>query len=304
MTISRDPLNRRTVVLSLVAAPLVGCSPGLPNQRPARAALELPDFSMIEAATRGRIGIAALDLGNGRMFGHRQNERFAMCSSFKWLLAGLVLQRVDRGAEQLDRRIGYTQADLVLNSPTTTKNLGSGMTTGELCAATVGVSDNAAANLLIATFGGPAGVTAAIRGIGDAVTRLDRTEPALNENAPGDPRDTSTPAAMVAIMRALLFGNVLMPASRALLQRWMIDASTGLDRLRAGFPAGWVAGDKTGTSDTNQNNDVAFAMPSAGSGRAPVLIVSFLNIPNAVGKSANAHHGDIARAVSRAFAIS
>ena len=56
-----------------------------------------------------------------------------------------------------------------------------------------------AANLLLPMVGGPEGLTAFMRAHGDSVTRLDRNEPALNENAPDDPRDTTTPAAMAAL---------------------------------------------------------------------------------------------------------
>ncbi len=295
--------TRRVVWSFLVLSPLLACSPLPRTATGDESGASTDSFTHIEARTGGRIGVAALDMETGRMLGHRLDERFAMCSTFKWLLAGLILQRVEQGEEQLNRRISYTADDLVSYSPVTENAVDEGMIVSELCAATVGTSDNTAANLLIASLGGPSGVTARIRALGDAVTRLDRLEPQLNENAPGDPRDTSTPAAMIQTMRRVLFGDVLTRPSRRVLQRWMIEASTGLDRLRAGLPEGWIAGDKTGTSSNYQNNDVAFALPPPGRDRGPIIIVSYLNIAKPINTESDALHAEIARVVSREFGL-
>ena len=160
------------------------------------------------------------------------------------------------------------------------------------------LSDNSAANLLLARVGGPAGLTAFIRSAGDHVTRCDRTEPALNSNLPGDPRDTTTPRAMVGLMRTLLVGERLSSASRARLIGWMEDATTARDRLRGGFPAGWRAGDKSGTG-RDENNDLAIAWPP---GRGPILIASFTSGAVETMAQRNAVHADVARAVAAAFA--
>ena len=196
-----------------------------------------------------------------------------MCSTFKFLAAAFVLARVDRGEESLSRKIAYEQRDLVDYSPVTEPHTGTGgMTMGELCEAAVTLSDNAAANLMLASFGGPAGLTAFVRTLGDTVTRLDRIEPELNEAAPGDPRDTTSPNAMLGTMQRLLTSNVLKPDSRALLINWLKGCKTGDARLRAGLPEGWVVGDKTGTGDHGTANDIAIAwLP----GHAPILIAAY-----------------------------
>ncbi len=93
-----------------------------------------------------------------------------------------------------------------------------------------------------------------MRGFGDRTTRLDRYEPQLNENAPNDPRDTSTPLAMMGLMQRILFGDVLTQVSKETLKDWMIANVTGKTRLRAGLPENWTAGDRTGTSEKDANN--------------------------------------------------
>jgi beta-lactamase class A len=172
------------------------------------------------------------------------------------------------------------------------------MSLDKLCAAAIEESDNGAANLLLSLVGGPAGLTARLRRLGDPITRLDRTELTLNTNLPGDPRDTTTPAAYARTMRKVLLGDGLTPASRHRLEGWMVDCKTGLDRLRAGLPAGWPAGDKSGTGDNGAVNDVAIVRPP---GRAPILIAVFLSGSDRPVDQLSAAHARIARAVVATF---
>ena len=250
-------------------------------------------FASIEARVGGRIGVYALDTATERSLAHRADERFAMCSTFKWALAAAVLARGDL---PLDRAIPYGERDLLDHAPTTRARLGEGaMTARDLAHAAVVVSDNTAANLLLAEIGGPAGLTRFMRDAGDGTTRLDRDEPSLNENAPGDPRDTTTPRAMVGLMRAVLCGAVLPAERRALLVEWMRACETGKERLRAGLPPTWSVGDKTGTGRRGAVNDVAIAWPP---GRAPILVAAYTSDgESAVGPLAAAH-AEIAREVA------
>lgn len=227
----------------------------------------------LEKMHGGRLGVSVLDTHSGARLQHREDERFPLCSTFKLLAAARVLARVDGGEEQLDRRIAFSRADLVPYSPVTGKRIGPpGMTIAELCHAAITTSDNTAANLMLDSFGGPAGLTAALRSWGDDVTRLDRMEPELNEATPGDPRDTTTPAAMLQTMHGLLLGDVLSAASRLQLIEWLVANTTGGQRLRAGLPAPWRVGDKTGSGANGVMNDVAIVWPTR---RAPVIITAY-----------------------------
>lgn len=224
----------------------------------------------IEAGTQGRLGVAILDTATGALQGHRLDERFPMCSTFKWLAAAYVLKRVDDGQERLDRRIRYGHEVLLPHSPVTQRHAGGeGMTLAGLCEATITISDNAAANLILGTYGGPQGLTRFVRTLGDEVTRLDRTEPELNESLPDDPRDTTTPRAMSLLLRKALLGDALSPASRAQLVQWMQATRTNANRLGAGLPKGWRLGSKTGTGARGSTNDVGVYWPP---GRAPIVV--------------------------------
>jgi beta-lactamase class A len=240
---------------------------------PAAAADAQRRLADVEARYGGRLGVVAVDTESGKRIAYRAHERFAMCSTCKFLGAAAVLARVDGGRERLDRRIAYGRHDLVDFVPVTGAHVGEGgMTLGALCAAAIEYSDNTAANLIFTTLGGPAGVTRYVRSLDDAVTRLDRTEPTLNTAIPGDPRDTTTPASMETLMRRILLGDALHPASRARLEGWLVANTTGDARLRAGLPRGWVVGDKTGSGDRLATSDIAIVRPP---GRAPILIAAY-----------------------------
>lgn len=254
-------IARRT----LLAAPLLSL--------PAFAEDTVSALRELERRNGGRLGVAMLDTASGRRVAYRGDERFPMCSTFKFLAAALVLARVDRGEERLDRRIVFSERELVAYSPATKEHAGpAGMTVETICAAAMTLSDNTAGNLMLASFGGPEGLTAFLRGLGDPVTRLDRIETALNEGTPGDPRDTTSPAAMLATMQKIVAGDTLSATSRERLVGWMLDSKTGDKRLKAGLPAAWRVGDKTGTGGHGSANDIAVAWPP---GRAPVLVTAY-----------------------------
>jgi beta-lactamase class A len=280
--------TRRGAILGAAAALAAG---------PALAAAV--GFARLEHSVGGRLGVAALDTATGSRLGHRADERFPMCSSFKLLAASAVLHRVDEGREHLDRVIPYGPADLLNHAPTTEAHVREGgLPLGILCQAAVEQSDNTAANLILRQLGGPSAVTAFARDLGDLVTRLDRTEPTLNTAIPGDPRDTTSPTAIMADLQKLSLGEGLKPGSRERLNGWLVDCQTGLTRLRAGLPAGWRVGDKTGTGVNGTANDVAIAWAPGG----PILIACYLTeAAHATDAARDAVHAEVARTVVRQF---
>jgi beta-lactamase class A len=260
-------------------------------------------LARIEAASGGRLGVSIVDTTTSLHAGLRADERFPMCSTFKLLAAGAVLTRVDRGQEDLQRRVVFSASDLVPNSPGTSRHTreltgDAGMSIGELCKAALTLSDNTAANLLLASFGGPAAVTAFARSLGDGMTRLDRIEPALNEAIPGDPRDTTTPNAMLGNLRELVLGEHLSAASRAQLLAWLAANQTGGSRLRAKLPEDWGVGDKTGTGERGTANDIAILWPP---GRGPVLVTVYLTETDGDATRSNAAIANVGALVAQSI---
>jgi beta-lactamase class A len=293
-------ISRRTFFVSSALAVMGAAVPSrvllaLPSRRFASLSTSV---AQLEKDSSGRLGVAVLDTGSGESVGHRKDERFAMCSTFKMLLAAAVLQRIDAGRESLERTITLPATDLLANSPVSLQHAGNSMTIRELCAAIVTRSDNTAANLLLATIDGPAGITRFARSLGDTVTRLDRIEMALNEALPGDPRDTTSPAAMVANMHKLLLGNRLSAPSREQLTEWLIANKTGDERLRAGLPGSWRVGDKTGSNGDTTTNDVAIIRPA---NQAPVLVAAYLTACAGPEAKRNAVLAQVGRLVAKSI---
>jgi beta-lactamase class A len=288
-------LHRRTLITALAAAPVL--LPAVAGAAPIDQKALSSRINELERASGGRIGVAVLDTQDGRRFAWRGDERFRMCSTVKAPLSAAILRRVDQGRERLDRRVTFGPEVLMGNSPIVEKHVQDGLTIGQLCEATITLSDNAAANLLFEALGGPSGGPAALtrflRAIGDQTTRSDRLEPALNGGAPDDPRDTTTPSAIVATWKTLLLDDTLSPASRQRLRDWLIANKTGDRRLRAGLPPGWRVGDKTGNNGKDITNDVAIAWPP---GRGPVLIAVFHD-RGGDEDARNTVHANVARAV-------
>jgi beta-lactamase class A len=284
-------LSRRSALIGATAAFLSG--PARAARRWSGAQQRLAD---IETAAGGRLGVAALDSATGETLKHRGDERFAMCSTFKLLAAACVLSRVDAGKDSLDRRVRFSKSDLVTYSPVTERHADTDrMTLADLCEAAITLSDNTAANLLLASFGGPAALTAFARSLGDEITRLDRIETALNEATPGDPRDTTTPSAMLASMRTLLLETRLSEGSRRQLIEWLVANKTGDKRLRAGIPASWRVGDKTGSGGHAATNDVAIMWPDGG---APILVAVYFAESKLDADARNAVIAEVGRVIA------
>ncbi|MFF6913670.1 class A beta-lactamase [Streptomyces sp. NPDC012466] len=274
MTPDRTAPSRRALLAASVLLPLAACGT---DDRPTREArrrtatptgtaaggppVHRPRLADLERAYGARVGVYALATGTGATVVHRAGERFAFCSTFKALAAAAVLHHRSPGG--LDRRVTYTEADLRSTSPVTGKHVATGMTLRELCDAAVRHSDGTAGNLLMRDIGGPAGLTAYLRRLGDPTSRMDHYEPELHDVPPDDPADTTTPQAIATDFRTLLLGAALPARERRLLMDWLSRNATvvGARRIRAGLPEGWKVADKTGTGNYGRANDIAVVHP-------------------------------------------
>jgi beta-lactamase class A len=257
-------MNRRDALFSAIA---LLASPAFAQRAPFTA---ITDY---ERDSGGRIGLCAENLRTGAKIAWRAHERFVMCSTFKASLVACVLAGADRGQVRLDELIAYGPDDLLEYAPVAKQNLEKGaMSVADMCEAAVELSDNTCANALLARVGGPSALTAFWRSIGDAVSRLDHNEPELNRSPPGDPHDTTTPAAMAGNLQRLILGETLSPTSREHLTGWMLGCKTGDNRLRAGLPKGWRVGDKTGNNGKDASGDIAVTWSTRGE---PVMICAY-----------------------------
>ncbi|MFC7425830.1 class A beta-lactamase [Nocardia tengchongensis] len=225
----------------------------------------------LEQQHGARAGVFVIDTGTGRTVGYRQDERFTFNSTFKGLACGALLRAHPLQTGFFDQVIHFTADKLVSASPVTSTRVDTGMTVTELCDAAITRSDNTAGNQILELLGGPQALNDFLRGLGDQTTHMDRWEPDINTNIPGDDRDTSTPAALAEDYRRLVLGDVLAQPERTQLTAWLLANTTGDARIRAGLPADWKTGDKTGSGDYGTANDVAVTWPAGGA--APLVIV-------------------------------
>lgn len=278
-------ISRRTLLTGTLLA-----APALLSIR--TDASELTAIDDLERRYGGRLGVAVRDTATGTLVAHRGYQRFPLCSTFKFLAAAFVLARVDRNEENLTRRVTYSKNQLVPYSPVTEKHVEGGLSVGEICEAAMTLSDNTAGNLLLDSFGGPSGLTAFMRSLGDNITRLDRREPDLNEAKQNDLRDTTTPVAMLEALNKLVLGTALSTSSRKQLIAWLIACRTGDKRLRSGVPADWSVGDKTGSGNNNATNDIAVLWPP---NRAPILVTAYYVDAHASDDDRNAVLAEVGR---------
>ncbi|CNH11254.1 class A beta-lactamase [Yersinia pekkanenii] len=266
---------RRSLLLAGISVPLVSFV--LPAWAAAIPASLDNQLAELEQTSNGRLGIALINTANGKKVQYRGGQRFPFCSTFKLMLAATVLGHSQFQPNLLNKHLRYHENDLLSYAPITRKNLAQGMTISQLCAATLQYSDNTAANLLIKELGGLGSVNQFARSIGDQTFRLDRWEPDLNSALPNDPRDTTTPVAMAASLQKLVLGDALAAPQREQLARWLKGNTTGGETIRAGAPADWVVGDKTGSGDYGTTNDVAVLWPTQG---APLVLVIYFTQRN------------------------
>ncbi|MGI9361588.1 MAG: class A beta-lactamase [Parasphingorhabdus sp.] len=289
-------LDRRTLLISSTLLLASGCMAG----RKQASIMTNPEFAAIEKRIGGRLGVALVNGQGDLITSHRGAERFAMCSTFKAPLASALFAAHDAGNVDMHASFALKPEDAVPYMPFVEQRLKEGepVTLYELARAAIKTSDNAAANLVLNAIGGPMAFTALVREQGDSVTRLDRMEPELNENAPGDPRDTTTPVAMARLLQTLAIGGASMAEGKHTLQKWLKESETGASRIRAGLPEGWPVGDKTGTaSDGIAVNDVAIIWPSVPPiEKQPVILAVYTDRPKVSVQKVDAAIADVARA--------
>ena len=282
-------IHRRTFMAGL---PLLASAPAL--AAPDLFAAVRRAIAGIERSAGGPIGVAILDTGSGARFEHRAQQRFPLCSTFKLLLAARLLHGAQDGRWAMTDRLPVAAADMMYHAPFTETRIGGTASLAELAEAMVTNSDNPAANIALRHIGGPAALTAWLRRIGDATTRIDRYEPAMNNETPGDPRDTTTPAAMLATSRRLATAGPLDAAGRAMLLGWMAASVTADTMIRPALPAGWREANKTGSGEWHARNIVSVITPP---GRAPIWVAAYLYSAKATLAERSRHFPPLGRAL-------
>lgn len=253
----------------------------------------------IEDSLAARVGLFVHDYETGNTLSYNADERFPLNSTFKLLACGALLAQVDAEETELEKAVAFSVDEIVVYSPVIQSTVEDGradVTLDEACRAVLSVSDNTAANLVLAEIGGPLGLTRFLRGIGDEVTRLDRWEPDLNEARPADPRDTTTPRAIMRTMDALVRGDVLSEPSRQRLREWLADHQVADALFRSALPPSWSIDDRTGAGGYGSRSIIAILYPPD---RRPIAASVYITETEAAFDARNAAIAQVGRALVR-----
>jgi len=241
----------------------------------------------------GRIGVAAQEIGSGVSVTVNGDETFVMASTYKVAIAVTLLDRIDKGQLKLSDLIDISQEMMVAGDNAIAQNFvhpGIKLSVANLIEPMITESDNTATDACLKLAGGPEAVTKMIRSIGITGLRVDRytseilrdfyglpdkayasvlaeaiaKDPTLAAKQPDrnlefekEPRDQSTPKAMLELLLAIDSGKVLSKKSREFLLATMSRTRTGGGRLKGLLPKGTPVAHKTGTIG-GVANDVGF----------------------------------------------
>ncbi|MEZ8370355.1 class A beta-lactamase [Vibrio splendidus] len=231
--------------------------------------LDPESIEQIESRVSARIGVAVYDSATEQTWSYKGDERFPMMSTFKTLACANLLYDHENEGLYLESKVGVKSDELIAWSPMTKAFVGKEISLTGACAATMEMSDNTAANIVLAGIDGPNGLTEFLRSIGDSETRLDHIEPDLNHARPGDERDTTTPNTMVKTLNELVYGNVLSEESKAQLKTWMMDNKVSDGMIRSILPDGWNIADRSGAGAYGSRAITAIVWSVT---RAPLII--------------------------------
>lgn len=233
-------------------------------------------------ASRGRIGVAAVDLATGRSVGVLSEQPFPMASTIKIAITATFLDMVDSGRLRLTDRF-----PLMVPLPSrkfagavAPVRPGTYLSAIDLIDLALTRSDNQAADALLAAVGGPQAVNAWLRKSGISGIRMDRDiatlvrdDGAVNPATTIDTRDAATPAAMVHLLTGLYQGQWLSQSSRNVLLGTMQRCVTGKHRIPALLPEGVRVAHKTGTL-SNTASDVGILESPDGHAIAVAIYVT------------------------------
>jgi beta-lactamase class A len=168
------------------------------------------------------------------------DQSFPMASTVKVAVAALYLAQVDHGRRSLDDTIN-------------------GQSARSLMKRMLVHSDNRATDILLKDLGGPTALHDWLRQNGVKGLRVDRTIAQLLSDRRDlwDRRDSSTPTAMVDLLKRIYRAELIKPQSRNYLLDLMAQCQTGKNRIKALLPFGTPVEHKTGTLN-GLSDDVGF----------------------------------------------
>ncbi|ABI82782.1 FTU family class A beta-lactamase [Francisella tularensis] len=244
------------------------------------AAPQLDDsFKNLENKYDGKIGIYTLNTDDKTNIKYNESYHFPICSVFKFLLVGAILDYDMHNQGFLDKKIPINQDDIgkLGYAPITAKNVGKTLTISQLNYAAI-LSDSPASNILVRELGGLQNLNKFIKKLGDNDTIITADEPEINYTQPHSNINKITPKAITKDIYKLAFGNILDKKHKDIFIKYLQDNNTGANRIAFGMPKDWIIGDKTGTcGQYAATNDVAIIWPK---NQQPIALGILYTNPN------------------------
>jgi beta-lactamase class A len=258
----------------------------------------------------GQVGVQAVHLESGQVISFNPQLKFPMASTVKVAIAVQLLTRIEKGELSMMTMVDLQPSDLHPGSGSLTalfNKPGVQLSVQNLLELMMVISDNSATDILLRLAGGAEAVQNRLKTLGVEGMSVDRSiiqlladlqgvklppadqwtegfyERLEKERAPDarakavaafatDPRDTSTPAAMVDLLAKIYNGKALKPESRDILLGVMERCQSGAARLRGFLPPGTGLAHKTGSLGATATDDVGYITLPDNAGHVAIAV--------------------------------
>jgi beta-lactamase class A len=258
------------------------------------------EIARLASSAGGTVGVGAVHIESGRRVSVNGGMRFPMGSTYKVPIAVQLLARIDQGEVNLDQMVELKPNDIRPNG--TIRALlskpGLSLSVRNLLELMLLVGDNSATDVLLRLAGGPQAVTARLKKC--SIDGIDVSRPVINVLADSvgirlppenewtpesldklyetttpetrrdaslkweaDPRDTSTPDAMAALLVRIHRKDLLKRESAELLLNGLLRNQDGDTRLKGMLPSGTVVAHKMGSIGRTTNDVGIITLPDA-----------------------------------------
>ncbi len=263
-------------------------------------------IAQLADGSKGRIGVAAIDLATGKEIMVLGDQHFPMASTSKIAVAAAYLEMVEQNRYSLTsefpllipvRSAKYSSAAAPVRK-------GNYMQAVDLIEIMITRSSNPATDALLKAVGGPAKVNDWMRrqgitefSINRDIATLVRDDGEFDPASHIDKRDAATPRAMVQLLQGLYQGKFLSAESRNVILGAMSRTRTGTRRIPALMPEDAAVSHKTGSLN-NTSSDIGII--EAPDGRA--IAVAIYVTGQGARRAREARIATIARALYDGFA--
>lgn len=206
---------------------------------------------------KATVGVSVLGFENTFTYKKNGKEKLPMQSIFKFHIASVVLDLVDRGTLSLDQKILVKKEDLLtdtwspLRDKYSTGNVN--VPLSEIIEYTVALSDNNGCDLLLRLIGGTEAVQKFMNSKGVKDFQIKYNEEDMHKDWNAQYENYSTANSAVQVLKKFYNGKLLSRRSTDYLMTIMLGTKTGLNKMVEQLPKNTPVARKTGASGKNKD---------------------------------------------------